>query len=170
MQAVQGLKDGHLSHVSLRREDDRLQAVVRHCQRLLLHHFLQTSQNLSIRQLRVAQDGAAGLDGLDDLVRGIAGQRKAGRLGVDLHDPPERLLGSIGHADGKRDGGDTCVLISSLHDMRPGVSVVFVSLCPPVGLIQDDDLVSSFGQGDFLLSKHLDLVPHHVDAPGHKWS
>ncbi len=35
----------------------------------------------------------------------------------------------------------------------------------PVGLVQDDDLVSSFGQCDFLLSKHLDLVPHHVDPP-----
>lgn len=35
----------------------------------------------------------------------------------------------------------------------------------PVGLVQDDDLVSSFGQRDFLLSKHLDLVSHHIDSP-----
>ena len=24
----------------------------------------------------------------------------------------------------------------------------------------------SFGQGDFLLGKHFDFVPHNIDAPG----
>ena len=36
----------------------------------------------------------------------------------------------------------------------------------PVRFIQDDDLVPSFGQGDFLLGKHFDFVPHNIDAPG----
>ena len=36
----------------------------------------------------------------------------------------------------------------------------------PVCLIQDDDLVPSFGQGDFLLGKHFDFVPHNIDASG----
>ena len=40
----------------------------------------------------------------------------------------------------------------------------------PVGFVQDDDLVSSFGQCDFLLSKHLDLVPHHIDSSADKQS
>lgn len=34
----------------------------------------------------------------------------------------------------------------------------------PVSFIQDNDLVSSFGQCDLLLSKHFDLIPHHVDS------
>lgn len=40
----------------------------------------------------------------------------------------------------------------------------------PVGFVQDDDLVSSFGQCDFLLSEHLDLVPHHIDSPADETS
>lgn len=34
----------------------------------------------------------------------------------------------------------------------------------PVSLIQDDDLVSPFREGDFLLGKHLDLVSNYIDA------
>lgn len=36
----------------------------------------------------------------------------------------------------------------------------------PVCFIQDDDLVPSFGQGDFLLGKHFDFVPYNINAPG----
>lgn len=88
----------HLSHVSLGGEDDRLQPVVRHRQSLLGHHFLQPGQDLSVRQLGVAEDGAAGLDGLNDLVGGVAGQGEARGPGVDLHDPPQGLLSPVRHA------------------------------------------------------------------------
>ena len=33
-----------------------------------------------------------------------------------------------------------------------------------VGFVQDNDLLPTFGQGDFLLGKHFDLVPDYVDA------
>lgn len=52
-----------------------------------------------------------------------------------------------------------------------GISLFLKSHCTaclPVGFVQNDDLVPSFGQCDLLLSKHLDLVPHHVDAPADK--
>lgn len=52
-----------------------------------------------------------------------------------------------------------------------GISLFLKSHCTaylPVGFVQNDDLVPSFGQRDLLLSKHLDLVPHHVDAPADK--
>ena len=52
--------------------------------------------------------------------------------------------------------GTVCCNVHSPGDAPPVVS--------PVGFVQDDDLVSSFGQCDFLLSKHLDLVPHHIDS------
>lgn len=54
---------------------------------------------------------------------------------------------------------------SGLHE--GAVETVTVS---PVGFVQNDDLVSPFGQRHLLLSKHLDLVPHHIDAPATKAS
>lgn len=91
----------HLSHVSLGCEDDGLQAIVGHGQTLLLHHVLQPGQDLSIRQLGVTQHCTARLDRLNDLVRSIAGESKACRLGVNFHDSSQRLLGSICHTAGK---------------------------------------------------------------------
>ena len=35
-----------------------------------------------------------------------------------------------------------------------------------VGLIKDDDLVTSGWETDFILSESLDLVPHHIDTSG----
>jgi hypothetical protein len=35
----------------------------------------------------------------------------------------------------------------------------------PVSLIQDHNFVPPWLQGDLLLGKHLDLVPHHIQTP-----
>ena len=35
----------------------------------------------------------------------------------------------------------------------------------PVSLIQDDDFVAAWREGDLLLGKHLDLVAHYINAP-----
>lgn len=47
-------------------------------------------------------DGAARLDGLDDLARLVAGQREARGGAVDLHRAPQRLLRRRRHAAGRR--------------------------------------------------------------------
>jgi len=35
----------------------------------------------------------------------------------------------------------------------------------PVSLIQNHDFVPPWLQGDLLMGKHLDLVPHHIQTP-----
>mmetsp|Transcript_13494 Transcript_13494/g.19822 ORF Transcript_13494/g.19822 Transcript_13494/m.19822 type:complete len:322 (+) Transcript_13494:110-1075(+) len=128
LQVVEGVP-----HVPLGCEYQRLQSRWLVVQLLRLAHLLQPLQHLFVRQLGVSQDCAAALDGLDDLLRVVAGQGKPGRVAVDLHGPAQCLLRLGGHA---------------------------------VSLVQDDDLVPPRWEGDLLLGEHLDLVPHHVDAPG----
>ena len=65
---------------------------------LLLADVQEALQDVLLAQLGVAHDGAAGLDGLDDLGAGVAGQREARGIGVYLHCPPQRLLSASGHA------------------------------------------------------------------------
>lgn len=87
----------YLSHVSLCSENDGLQAIIGHGQTLPFHHILQPCQDLSVRQFGVTQHSAARLYWLDDFVRGVACKSKTSRLRVDLHDPPQRLLSTVGH-------------------------------------------------------------------------
>lgn len=54
----------HLPHVALGGEDDGFQAVVRVLHILLLDDAQEPGENLGVSQLRVAEDGAAGLNGL----------------------------------------------------------------------------------------------------------
>lgn len=73
----------------------------------------EAREDLRVCEAGVAEDGAAGLEGLDDLVGGVAGEGEAGGGGVDLHGAPEGLLGAGCHAVGgelsgmgTRDGGE----------------------------------------------------------------
>ena len=54
----------HLPHVALGSEDDGFQAVVRVLHILLLNDAQEPGENLGVGQLRVAEDSAAGLNGL----------------------------------------------------------------------------------------------------------
>ena len=54
----------HLPHVALGGEDDGFQAVVRVLDLLLLDDAQEPGKNLRVGQLRVAEDGAPGLNGL----------------------------------------------------------------------------------------------------------
>lgn len=54
----------HLPHVSLGREDDGFQAVVRVLHVLLLHYFHEPGKDLGVHELRVSENCTARLDGL----------------------------------------------------------------------------------------------------------
>ena len=43
----------------------------------------------------VSEHGASGLNGFDDLLRRVAGQRKSGGVAVQLHGATKRLLGRL---------------------------------------------------------------------------
>lgn len=58
----------------------------------------QAFDDLGVGEAGVAQDGAAGLDGLDDLVGGVAGECEACGRGVDFHCAAQGLLGAGCHA------------------------------------------------------------------------
>lgn len=89
-----------LPHVSLGAEDQRGQAVVVVLDFFGLDDLQQAFDDLRVGELGEAQDGAAGLQGFDDLVGLVAGESKACRVGVDLHCAAKRLLGARGHAVG----------------------------------------------------------------------
>ena len=55
---------------------------------------------MRICQTGVAEDGATGLEGLDDLVGGITRERKTGGRGVYFHCAAKSLLGARCHAVG----------------------------------------------------------------------
>lgn len=81
-----------LAHVALGSEDEGLQALVVVLDFFSGANLLQALQDLGVAQLAVPQDGATRLDGLDDLVAHVARERETGRVGVDLHGSPQRLL------------------------------------------------------------------------------
>lgn len=60
----QGGSRTHLPHVALGGEDDGFQAIVRVLDLLLLDDAQEPGKNLHVGQLRVAEDGAPGLNGL----------------------------------------------------------------------------------------------------------
>ena len=65
---------------------------------LVLADVQQALQDVLLAQLGEAHNGAARLDGLDDLAAGVAGQREARGAAVDLHRPAQRLLRATCHA------------------------------------------------------------------------
>ena len=81
-------------------EDERLEASVVVRRLLGLQHLLEALEHLLVGELREAEDGAARLDRLDDLVRHVARQGEAGGRRVDLHRAPHRLLRALGHRVG----------------------------------------------------------------------
>jgi hypothetical protein len=72
-----------------------------HAHLLRLHDPHEAGQDLGVGEAGEAHDGAAALDGLDDLGGQVAGEGEARGVGVDLHRAPQRLLGSGCHAGGK---------------------------------------------------------------------
>lgn len=89
-----------LPHVSLGAEHQRRQPVVRVLDFLGLDDLQKPLDDLRVRQLGVAQDRAARLQRLDDLVGLVAREGEARRVGVDLHRAAQRLLRARGHAVG----------------------------------------------------------------------
>lgn len=62
----------------------------------------EPGEELRVCEAGVAEDGAAGLEGLDDFVGGVAGEGEARGGGVDFHGAAEGLLGAGCHAVGGR--------------------------------------------------------------------
>jgi len=95
LQVVDGL-----THVALGAEHERREAIVCILDLFRLGNLQQAPHDLGVREAGVAQDGAAGLQGLDDFVGHVAGEGEAGGGGVDFHGAAEGLLGARGHAVG----------------------------------------------------------------------
>ena len=89
-----------LTHVALGAEDERGDAVFGVFDLFRTADLHEPVHDLGVGEASVAEDGAAGLEGLDDLVGGVAGEGEAGCGGVDLHGAAEGLLGAGGHAVG----------------------------------------------------------------------
>lgn len=67
-----------LPHVTLGRENERSDSIIRIFYPLSFTDLHQARNDLRICQAGVAENGTAGLKGLDDLVGGIAREREAG--------------------------------------------------------------------------------------------
>ncbi len=95
LQVVDGL-----AHVALGAEDEGRDAVLAVLDLFRLADLHQSFDDLGVGQAGVAEDGAARLEGLDDLVGLVAGEGEAGGRGVDFHGASEGLLRAGGHAVG----------------------------------------------------------------------
>ena len=95
LQVVDGL-----AHVALGAEDEGGKAVVGELYAFHLADGKEARDELGVGEAGVAQDRAARLQGLDDLVRGVAGEGEARGRGVDFHGAAEGLLRARGHAVG----------------------------------------------------------------------
>ena len=94
-----GLQIVHgLSHVTLGAEAEGRDAVVGVGDGLGGTDLVEAEDELGVGQAGVAEDCAAGLEGLDDFVGLVAGEGEAGGGGVDFHCASEGLLGAGGHA------------------------------------------------------------------------
>ena len=87
-----------LPHIAFRAEDECGDAVVGVGDVFCGADLHKAVDDLCVSEAGVAKDGAAGLEGLDDLVRLVAGEGEAGGGGVDFHGAPEGLLGAGCHA------------------------------------------------------------------------
>ena len=58
----------------------------------------EAEDDLRVREARVAEDRATRLEGLDDLIRLVAGEGETGGGRVNLHGAAEGLLGARRHA------------------------------------------------------------------------
>ena len=87
-----------LTHVAFGAEDEGGDAVVGILDIFGLADLEQAANDLGVGEAGVAEDGAAGLDGFDDFVGGVAGEGEAGGGGVDFHGSAEGLLRAACHA------------------------------------------------------------------------
>jgi len=92
LKIVQGL-----SHIPLGCENNGLQPILGVVDALCLAHSEHFGEHLGVGQLAVPEHGATGLDWLDDLFAGVAGEGEPRGGAVQLHGPPQRLLGGLGH-------------------------------------------------------------------------
>lgn len=106
--------------------------------------------DLRVGEAGVAQDGAAGLEGLDDLVGLVAREGEARGAGVDFHRAAESLLRAGCHA-----GKEMVLVVEGGRREEGGVPVCFV---------EDDELLPTLREGDFLLGKAFDPVADYVDT------
>lgn len=105
LQVVDGL-----AHVAFGGEDEGGEAVVAVLHLFGVDDLEEAGDDLGVGEAGVAEDGAAGLEGFDDFVGGVAGECEAGGGGVDFHCASEGLLGAGGHAGTVRGGdGDSVV-------------------------------------------------------------
>ena len=89
-----------LAHVAFGAEDESGDTVVGVFDRFGLADLEEAADDLGVGEAGVAEDGAAGLDGFDDFVGGVAGEGEAGGGGVDFHGAAEGLLRAACHAVG----------------------------------------------------------------------
>ena len=87
----------YLSHIPLSCEYNRLQPIVCVLHFLHLTNLHHTCQNLGVRQTGKPQNCTTRLDGLDNLIRRIAGQCKTCRVRIQFHGSSQSLLSSICH-------------------------------------------------------------------------
>ena len=87
-----------LAHVAFGTEDEGGDAVVGRFDGLGLADLHQAADDLGVCEAGVTEDGAAGLDGFDDFVGGVAGEGEAGGGGIDFHCSSESLLRPARHA------------------------------------------------------------------------
>ena len=78
-------------------ENNSLQPVLGVVDALCLANSEHLGEHLGVGQLAVPEHGATGLDWLDDLFAGVAGEGEPRGGAVQLHGPPQRLLGGLGH-------------------------------------------------------------------------
>lgn len=87
-----------LSHIAFRAEDERGDAVVGVGDVFGGADLHEAVDDLGVGETGVAENGAAGLEGLDDFIGLVAREGEAGGGGVDFHGAPEGLLGAGSHA------------------------------------------------------------------------
>lgn len=93
LQVVDGL-----AHVALGAEHERRHALVVVLDAFGGDDLQEALDDLGVGEPAVPQDGAAGLQGLDDLVGLVAGEGEARRVRVDLHRAAQGLLRAGRHA------------------------------------------------------------------------
>ena len=89
-----------LAHVAFSAEDESSDTVVGILYVFRFADLQQAANDLGVGEAGVAEDSAAGLDGFDDFIGGVAGEGEAGGGRVDFHGAAESLLGAGGHAVG----------------------------------------------------------------------
>ena len=89
-----------LAHIAFGAEDESGDTVVGVFDVFGAADLKEAGDDLGVGEAGVAEDGAAGLDGFDNFIGGVAGEGEAGGGGVDFHGAAEGLLRAGCHAVG----------------------------------------------------------------------